>query len=196
MRRVRDSQRSAVYRWERECAKRWPDLLSHNMTPGEIRALVARVWSDYRGSEKGMPEIRIATPSARGGAWANRFRMRIPAWGRRPWVVLHETAHSLLAGAPGGQPDGAHGPTFARLLLELFERYAGVPLAEAKSIGVNLTRDPFNATRRVHFARAAATPSPESRAMRSWRKEHARLSAAVVEAQRLLTEHNGRRPER
>lgn len=152
---MRDSQRSAVYRWGSALAEKYPRL-HRELTLAECEELVFRVWDDYRtGTEP--PEVLDGRGRRR--ACATRWRIKLPRWARRPDVVLHEVSHALGPGGPG------HGRAFARLLLELLNRYEGVPIREARAIGMN------QKPRRVHFAQAAACPKPRSREWKRWRRE-------------------------
>jgi len=117
-RRLRDSQRSRVYRWEREWLLEGPE-----MTLDECRALVEKVCRAFG---------RDAFPRLKDGRGTRRAKATIgcislPRWARRPQIVLHETAHTLLpriVSVNGGHyflPP--HGPEFVRLLIELLVRY-------------------------------------------------------------------------
>lgn len=181
----RDSQRSAVYAWEAYLEKRYPHLMEP-MKPAAIRALVERVWVDYRGGRE-PPEVYFSRGN--GYAQGSRWRVKIPKWARHLSIVLHETAHALVD--PCGAP---HGPVFARTYLDLLHRYADLPLGAAKTAGVNLIRL-TDSTRRVHFARPAACPRPQSRAMKAWEKEYDRLAALEREAKAALNRHRQRRPD-
>lgn len=173
---VRDTQRSAVYAWERAL----PQWVSRGeMTLAECRALVARVWEDYRpGAQR--PDV----VDGRGTRWARggRSRISLPLWSRSALVVLHETAHSLTT------DNSHHGPDFARLCLDLFERYGGVDRREAIKIAQE------QKPRQVHFALAGATPQRASRAYAAWAKERAVLTKAANDATAALRAHVAMRP--
>lgn len=160
---ARDSQRSAVYAWERQVARKYP-ALKRELTLEQCREMVHRVWEDYFGSASKPPEILDGRGRRRacGGRWS----ISLPRWSRSPYVVLHETAHAFGA-------HHQHGPNFARLYLELMNRYEGIPLGETRTLGVH------QKPRRVRFAQAAACPKPRSAAWRRWRREVTDLEARL-----------------
>lgn len=174
----RDSQRSAVYAWGTRLVERWPGLgaaLPHD----RIIDLVRRVWNDYHPGRV-PPNVRFGTGNARnahGGRWA----IYLPRWACTPKTVLHELAHSLLDGI-----EPAHGPTFARTMLDLLVEYGDCPSkAEARALGVN------QKPRRVRFASPTAygVPQAPSAAWRAWNAEKIRLAA-------LLDAHKRNEPPR
>ena len=176
-----DSQREAVYRWERSL----PQYEEHgSMSLRECEALVARVWADYRPG-RSVPTIGDGRRTRRGLAYTWDNRMSLPRWARSPLVVLHESAHLLLPS------DEKHGPAFATLCLELWARYIdGFDKVAARKAGI------AQRPRRVHFATASATPQPKSRAYREWQKELARLHAAESAASQARRAHELTRPKR
>jgi len=154
---MNDSQRGAVYKWERAVKARWPSCCDEPMTLDECKELVRKVWSDYRPGET-PPEVKDGrgTRIARGGRWT----INLPVWARRAWVVLHETAHSLDI----DRHCPAHGRVFATLFLEMLAHYAGVPQAEARRMGIQ------QRPRRVHFAISADVPHRPSREWMQWKR--------------------------
>ena len=125
----RDYQRSRVYAWE--CGIPGINMFAGTMELDEVRAFVARVWRAERG-RYGMgrkhdgalhrgPEILDGRGrrSASGGS----RELRLPRWSRNPWVVLHETAHGLVARNERG---GGHGPRFVGCLIGLAARHMGL----------------------------------------------------------------------
>jgi hypothetical protein len=121
---TRDNQRTACYNWERSLRTQYPqpnielvgaialvDLISHDYG---IRAPVV---TDGRGR-------RSACYSPRMHA------IKLPRWARTKFVVCHEMAHAIA-----GQAGGWHGPRFARTLLILWTRYAGINGDAAYTLG-------------------------------------------------------------
>lgn len=139
----RDSQKSAVYAWENTIPEK---ELHGDWTLEQCRALVDRVWADYRPGQRS-PEVRPGF--GHRNATGSRYTIQLPLWSRQPIVVLHETAHSLLP------INSTHGPDFATLLLDLMARYAGVDKGAARKLGIE------HKPRRVHFAPAAKVPQPK-----------------------------------
>lgn len=165
-----------MYEWE----KAFYPKEEKPLTMDECRALVARVWADYR------PESRLPTVGAShagGNHWEPWSRtIALGHWGRQTGVVLHETAHSLLDSTEW------HGPKFAALLIDLFDRYAGADRVAMRKAGIE------QRPRRVHFAKSAEVPQPKSRAYMKWHREHAVLVAARKAAEEVQAAHLALRP--
>lgn len=168
-----DSQRSALYTWERSLPQY---TAAGPMTLDECKALIAKVWADYRPGS-----IPPKVTDGRGTTWAKgaSWRINLPRWARSPLVVLHEVAHGLSMTS-----DDWHGPVFATLCLELWGKYVpGFDKVAARKAGI------AQRPRRVHFATVAACPRPVSRTYRVWNAERARLYKA-------LHEHEAKKPSR
>lgn len=125
----RDNQRSKVYKWD-------TTFRGSVLTLAECETLINKVCNAY-----GMrtPKIKDGrgTKRARGGA---RF-ISLPVWSRCVGIVLHEVSHSILA-VRHQKEVAAHGPEFARLMLELVVRFGGHDrkdmVANAKKFKVKL----------------------------------------------------------
>ena len=163
---MRDSQRQAVYDWENKILNLANQTNGASMTLEECVALVERVWADYHPNVK--PPI-VLDGRGRRRACGGRWKIKLPRWSRKPIVVLHETAHALQRQQPW------HGPEFARLVLELWVRYAGVPKAMARSLGVN------QKPRRVRFMSPGKVPQPVTHEWKAWWKKMAALQSQVRE---------------
>lgn len=175
-----DTQRAAVYAWERELPQ-WESR--GDLSLDECRALVARVWADYRPGGTPPP---IHDGRGRRKAAGASYGLWLPRWSRSPMVVLHEAAHALH-----DDPDNWHGPVFATLCLDLWARYVpGFDKAAARAAGVAArAAGVAQRPRRVHFAPVAACPRPVSRAYRQWEAQRRELAHA-------LRAHEAARPER
>lgn len=135
----RDSQRSAVYAWERtiEGVRTSGEFLDLE----EIDVFISRVWPKERG-RYGRP--RSKAPAIQRVHWgqtraiSHGNAVSFPRWARNPWVVLHELAHELL---PTGEH---HGGRFVGCLIGLACRHMGldrdylVRSAEEAGVRVNL----------------------------------------------------------
>lgn len=146
---ARDSQRSAVYAWERALPS-WPGT---PLALLECQELVSLVWHEHMGPRP----PRVTDGRARRTACYvyDDHEIRLPRWSRSEMVVLHEAAHAILWAA---LPEAAaHGPEYARLYLDLLARYAGVDPDVARWRGAH------QRPRRVHFAPAGTVPSPLNR---------------------------------
>lgn len=119
-----DSQRLRLYAWEDELfdAAREPE-----MTMAECRQLVAEVARRYFRNPK-LPSVVPSTGNVAKGCFDE---ILLPGWARRRSVVLHETAHFILARK--GHCDG-HGPLFARLVLELYVKFGGISRLRARLV--------------------------------------------------------------
>ena len=152
---ARDTQRSAVYAWERALPA-WP---GQALTLAQCAELVARVWHDHLDS----PAPRVTDGRARRTACYvyDDHEIRLPRWSRTTMIVLHEVAHGVLWAT---QPTAAgHGPEYARLYLEMLARYADVDVATAHWRGTR------QRPRKVRFAPRDAVPGVRARnQLRLW----------------------------
>lgn len=160
---MRDSQRSAVYAWERALEERFPHLKT-KMSLEECGELIARVWEDHR---PGQTPPQLGDGRRRRTACGSRHSICLPRWARHPSVVLHEVAHGLAAFVA---PGPAHGPGFARVFLDLLAHYAKIPANEARALAVH------QKPRRVRFAPVAA--ARQDRTTREWRAWKAKIDEA------------------
>jgi len=122
----RDSQRSAVYTWERALPA-WPGA---PLSLFECQELVARVWHDH---------LEAPPPSVTDGR-------------SRRTACAHAILWAVLPGTAG------HGPEYARLYLDMLERYADVDPDVAR------WRGSHQRPRRVHFAPEGTVPTLRQRA--------------------------------
>jgi len=129
-RRPRDSQRTAVYRWQYRAG-----IVEHGSEPQltleECRGLAHRVWQEYPTGPRitARPTVvasRTAT-SKRAGYWYARNQITLPPWALQAGVVLHEVAHGILASWLDPRAVAAHGPRFVRVLAELAIAYMSRP---------------------------------------------------------------------
>jgi hypothetical protein len=123
--RSRDNQRTRLYRWER--ANLFPG--AQKLTLSEAANLVRRICLDY-----GVPvaQVRYGGSGRKAYSIADRNLISLPDWGMTDVVVLHETAHHILAkNRDGHEP---HGPEYVDLYSRLLERYTG------RFVGMNVRR--------------------------------------------------------
>jgi hypothetical protein len=110
--RLRDFQRSRLYRWENE------HVLPLDRQPIPLdacRALVAAVFVRRLGPDAAPPLVEDGR--GRRHAAGSRDVIKLPRWARTRPVVLHECAHGLAT-------DG-HGPDFVRVYVELLVEFSG-----------------------------------------------------------------------
>jgi len=119
MGKIKDSQKSKVYKWEE---KHIPiTAFGEQLSLKECEDLIRQAltwWLD--DNDVWMPIIKDGrgTQTARGGA----KRISLPRWARNHGVVLHEIAHCLLF-RMGERSDGGHGPYFMRTYIELLGKF-------------------------------------------------------------------------
>lgn len=134
--RPRDSQRQAVYEWEKR-AKCW-EIDAQKITPmsrKEIEKLVHRLWTGYVGDDN-VPKVSRCH-GRRGRACYKTLAHEVifPKWACQPGMLAHEVAHAILYKKAEGYiktHDGlrkivlaAHGPEFVRVYCELLVSLLG-----------------------------------------------------------------------
>ena len=163
--KIRDNQRTAVYRWEDVVKKQFPEVVEP-MTLDECKALVQQVWNDYRPDAE---PPTVYDGRGRRRASGSRWRIMLPVWARTKLVVLHEIGHSLQKSEPW------HSPEFARLCLELWVHYASLPRLRVKMLGTQ------QKPRRVRFASLAACVRKPKKAWQVWKQAETNLKQELEE---------------
>ena len=111
-----DPQQHSLYAWQNEIQKRWPD--SFELTVSECRALIDRVYARC-GLEGMQPPVTGASDKCKACYSPLGHAIQLPRrWARNRYVVLHETAHSLLP-----ETVECHGPEFASLVVQLWSEH-------------------------------------------------------------------------
>lgn len=111
-----DPQRGAVYAWQDEVSQRWLDPVKLDVN--ECQALIKRVYKDHRLSGL-WPLVAGTRDEVRASYNLLSHTIHLPhRWARDRYVVLHETAHSLLPAKVE-----SHGPEFASLMFQLWSDY-------------------------------------------------------------------------
>lgn len=149
----RDTQRSAVYRWDEQLAAKTCKTAfesSSVLSLDECQALICRVWSRF-GQTTRYPTVRDGR-GRRSGCyvpWCNVIKL--PRFARRPVYVCHEVTHGLMNFANGVRRGElpAHGREFARLAMDVYNQVLGIELTTLRRVGMQLE------PRRVHFATLA-----------------------------------------
>jgi len=121
MARTRDSQRSAVYAWERAAVPGYYADKRNAPSLETIEPFVKRVWLAERG-RYGL--ARYPVPALRGGsgsAWGETGSLKLPPFARASRaVIVHEIAHALDGSKGYGRGrGGAHGPRFVGIFIGL-----------------------------------------------------------------------------
>lgn len=118
--RLRDSQRSRVYKAEQVL-----ESLSERLeTVPEIEKYVRYVWSLKRvrdafpaGTLYGPPKVRDGRGRRR--AAGNAHSIWMPKWARSQWVTIHELAHTIQWRTYGPWMTAGHGWEFCHIYLHL-----------------------------------------------------------------------------
>jgi hypothetical protein len=141
----RDTQRSAVYAWERLYGGHWQPLGALSV----CEAFVRKVWRlearRYGIGECDAPAVlRPHRGQRRALACCSKNEIRLPVWARAAWITLHELAH-ILNGAK--EP---HGSRFVGILIGMLRRQAGYDrrelVASARAHGVEVDERSIGAT--------------------------------------------------
>ena len=169
MAKVRDSQRAAVYRWEKSLAG--VTVHAESMTLEQCRDLIGKVWRRYAYG----PMPNVADGRGTRKAYGSKSRISLPRWSRNPTVVLHETAHALVQLHLGKKVAG-HGPEFARVFLGLLEEYMDVSGSKAHHKGV------MQEPRRVRFSYLDHLKDFRAKALKR-RKAQERIDARFKEGE-------------
>lgn len=157
----RDNQRSALYRWENRAFRDLaPHMAKAALTLDECDGLVRLIWRDYVPPE--FPPPVTTDGRSRRTAFGNQFRVSLPRWARSYKMVCHEVAHSIICHRDHDwwKVAAAHGPEYARLLVEIYAHYLGMPK------GKMITRGIKQRPRRVRFAPLTDQLKPIKR--RAW----------------------------
>jgi hypothetical protein len=125
--KVRDSQRSAVYKWETSLGT----ARGEQMSLDDCRELVVKVWRRYGYGRE--PKLKDGRGTRR--AWGSAVAINLPRHSRNAQTVLHEVGHSLVQLHLGDGVAG-HGPEFTRVLLGLMCEYLDVDGSKAHRKGV------------------------------------------------------------
>jgi hypothetical protein len=130
--RKNDSQKSAVYLWEKKVGSRFGiSKFEPTLTLDECQELVNKIWKD-QGRNDCAPLIKCGEQYNVAFSRNEKYRKEIhlPLWARNPLVVIHEVTHSLY-------PRLGHSPLFAGIFLQLLGKYTNIDTTEAYYMGIN-----------------------------------------------------------
>lgn len=165
--RPRDSQRSRAYEWENSVFAGPAQL-----APGQLRALLARVWKFAGLPAASCPELVLSRSYGTSKAFG-AYKISLARWGRSRWVLLHEAAHCIVA-ARQIAPVEPHGPEWLSVYIRLLERfgqtgYTGLRTS-AKSWGLRVAS--AEVAERQFLRRPSRKPKPpRAPALRALSKE-------------------------
>ena len=121
--KIRDSQRSKVYKWE-FTIRELDSNLNEQLTLPQAQELTDKAWQRYY--PKG-PSPRVLIRNGHGNSFykinSHTITLR-PSWGVIPTVILHEVAHAITI-ATHGLTVAMHGAEFMGYMLELWNWYSG-----------------------------------------------------------------------
>ncbi len=126
MKKIRDSQRSKLYTWERDELKTaWLVIDKDNTPLGETGAqsLVNLAWDEFVGLIGGdRPTVKVAGNRGRGAArWSLILLSSLYLTSQTTWYVLHELAHVIQMRME--IQIAWHGPEFCDLYARLLDKY-------------------------------------------------------------------------
>lgn len=168
--KTRDSQRSAVYAWEKASIPEFYGIQPKRApTVEDVVPFVERVWRSERGryglAKRPAPEVK----GGRGAASYGLRSIRLAPWARtsKP-VILHEIAHSLdVRVSPARKMTkrgGGHGPRFVGIYIGLLARHLGLDaealMAQADDRGVRYDVRAIGAVPVIHLADRLAKALP------------------------------------
>lgn len=122
-----------VYKWEEYFLSRWTKQTSHS----HFEDLVTAAARDY-----GIPVPSVEVNPRQQSAFGKmqifssysfpRNRISVHPLMLNPLTGMHETAHAILDHQMGGAHYMGHGPSFVRLVCDLYETYLGCPASLLK----------------------------------------------------------------
>ena len=150
--KVRDSQRKKVYGWAEQEGISFADN-APIISPVDCEKLVQKAitWWFRLGNMPplGSSDLKVMMPRIRvhkrrnGAATLGSEEIRFGPKALQTGIILHETAHILIATHKLADIDGGHGPYFMRVWIELLGHYTKFDRSE-------LTRSAKNNKIKVH----------------------------------------------
>lgn len=122
-----DIQRNHVYQWER-ARLQLDGAEGISLDLSEAQTVVDAIYRDYFAARPRPPRV-VRSGSDETHYDGARHRILLASWAMTLDIVLHETAHALLAS--GSVDDPGHGERYLALLLELWQRYLPIVDADA-----------------------------------------------------------------
>jgi hypothetical protein len=122
---MRDSQKTKLYRAEREAFRESPgrDVRTPARYEARLRAITTSKW--MRSNFKCCPlEVPVEYSDTMMGANASAWRIRTGTYSMTEWVLIHELAHVIHQRMVRWDTAG-HGRQYAELYLKLVRRFMG-----------------------------------------------------------------------
>jgi hypothetical protein len=118
--KIRDSQRSAVYSWERN------NIAHFDVKPvpfNQVQAIIDYVWAQEGLEYPPQAELLPKNATGRAGdATRTKVRFRESTY---TWIILHELAHSLTSNIE--YESNHHGSLFMGMYIQLLNRFLKIP---------------------------------------------------------------------
>jgi hypothetical protein len=123
---IADYQRQRLYRWEHEQLRGRPENKDHyQMTVPEAQELADKAFQWWFNNREVKGPKVVSKGGSRTPARAHgSYMITLPNWAKRPVIVLHEVAHSIVATHQRDNKlvrdcDRGHGPYFVRVFIAL-----------------------------------------------------------------------------
>ena len=117
MTRLRDYQKSRVYKWEDTHVD---PLDKSRVEFKNIQAIVDYIWG-----ELGLlfpPKVKAISPQSNYLGYATRLNVKFHENKTTPtWIIIHELAHSLTSTVDGDSD--RHGPNFVGVYMKLLDKF-------------------------------------------------------------------------
>lgn len=143
---MRDSQRQAVYNWERQMERTFK--LDQTMPLDHCQDFIRYIWRKYANRYLNVPEAHDGRRRRRAcwEVWGpQRAVIKLPRRLRTKWIIIHEIGHGILYGAKVAD----HGREFAKWVYEVYCRELKLPRQTVRSLAVH------QKPRRVRFVTLA-----------------------------------------
>ncbi len=123
MTRVRDQQRSRVYKAERVLCYYDRKFETIHETRTYVKKLTTSAWFNRRRLDREEVQVADGRGTRKAFAYGNHT-INLPRWARREKMILHELAHILLSS--NLSLEAAHGREFCRAMLALVKHQMGI----------------------------------------------------------------------
>lgn len=137
---VRDTQRSAVYRWEHGLRHDWSGegvarALRERLSEDLCADFSREVWAFLYPADRHAPPEVTVLPRRRVESGADAEEIHLAPRMANRLILLHEIAHSYLSRVLPNGSHAAHGPEFTGVYLHLLGEFLGVDEESARERG-------------------------------------------------------------
>jgi putative metallohydrolase (TIGR04338 family) len=143
----RDKACKGVYAAEDALQEAGPRFKRLKDVQSYVDGVCASQWWQQRFE---LRSVEVRGSPQKGVAYADKKRIHLPYWGRKPIVVLHELAHLV-------QPEEtkAHGPEYVRLYCDLVREFMGQEVFSSLLAGLRSRKVRIGRSERVYGLLAA-----------------------------------------